>query len=263
MNRFLCLLFLAASSLHPASAEPISAQHKQGSMHGFLLVKSPQGKVIAVGEVVQLAEGVRLHSRLVFHFRDGSLDDETTVLLQRETLTLLRDHHVQKGPEFPTPLDVTINVPAGEVTWLDTKDGKIEINKRHMELPSDLANGIIPLVMDNVRPNVAETKVSYLASAPKPRVVKLSIKPEERESFTVGDLPFFATRYVMHIELGGFAGIIAPMVGKQPLDIHHWVTTGEVPSYVRMQGPFYMGGPVWTVELASPLWSHDGKLDRR
>lgn len=40
--------------------------------------------------------------------------------------------------------------------------------------------------MDNIRPNYVETKISYPATAPKPRLVKLFIKPEARDSFTVG-----------------------------------------------------------------------------
>ena len=51
-------------------------------------------------------------------------------------------------------------------------------------------------------------------------------------------------------------------MGKQPPDIHHWVIIGEVPRYVTMQRPFYMGGSVWTVKLASPVWYHEGELDR-
>lgn len=224
-------------------------------MHGFLLVKSAQGKVIAVGDVVQMVEGTRVHSQLLFRFRDGSTDDESTVFLQKDVLRLVSDHHVQKGPSFPAPLNVTIDVPAAEVTWQEAKGGKIEVHKDHMELPDDLANGILPAVMVNIPKNAAETKVSYLANTPKPRIVRLSMKPERRESFTVGGLAYFANRYVVHVELGGLAGLIAPIIGKQPADSRGWVVPGEVPSFVRLEGAFYPNGPVWTAELSSPVWS--------
>jgi hypothetical protein len=256
MNRRLVfLLFFALTASRFTPAQPISARHKEGSIHGFLLVKSAQGKVIGVGDLVQVAEDDRVHSRLVFHFRDGSVDDESTVFLEQDLLRLVSDHHIQKGPSFPTPLNVTINVHAAEVTWQETNGGKIEVNRKHLELPNDLANGIIPQVMENISPGAAETKVSYLVNNPKPRIVELRVKPEARDRFTVGGLEYFANRYLVHVELGGFAGLIAPFIGKQPDDGRVWVMTGEVPSFTRMQGAFYAGGPVWTVELTSPVWS--------
>jgi hypothetical protein len=75
----------------------------------------------------------------------------------------------------------------------------------------------------------------------------------------VGGLAYFATRYDIHIELGGLAGLIAPMTGKQPGDLYGWVITSEVPSFAKMKGSFYQGGPVWTVELASPEWPASSK----
>lgn len=225
-------------------------------MHGFLLLRTAQGNVIAVGDLMQVAEGDRIRSRLVFRFNDGSTDDESTVFLQKDVLHLVSDHHVQKGPSFPTPLDVMIDVAAAEITWHEPKGGKIEVHKEHMELPNDLANGIIPAVMENIPQNAAETKVSYLASTPKPRLVRLLVKPQGQESFTVGGVAYSAKRYVMHIELGGLAGMIAPIIGKQPEDSRGWIVPGEVPSFVRLEGAFYPSGPVWTAELSSPVWSY-------
>jgi hypothetical protein len=52
------LMVLFTVSLH-VSAEPIPAAQKQGSMHGFLLLKSADGKVIAIGDQVNVVLGVR------------------------------------------------------------------------------------------------------------------------------------------------------------------------------------------------------------
>lgn len=255
MNRLVFLLFFAGMSLRFAPAEPIPARHKQGSMHGFLLLKSADGKVIGVGEVVQVAQRTRVRSRLVFHFRDGSVDEESTEFLEQGMLRLVSDHHVQKGPSFPMPLDVTISGATGQVSWQESKGGKSTLKTEHMQLPDDLANGMIPVVVENLSSNAAETKVSYLANDPKPRLVKLCFKPEEPGSFTVGWLRYSAARYNIHVELGGLTGVIAPFVGKQPADSHGWVIPGEVPTFAKIQGPLYDGGPVWTVELVSPEWS--------
>lgn len=255
MNRSVFLLLLAFAGAHFSSAELIPARHKQGSTHGFLIVKSMQGKVIGVGDVLQVVQGNQVHSRLVFRFRDGSVDDDMTVFSEGNVLRLISDHHVQRGPSFPVQLDVTINAAAEEVMWKEAKAGKLEVNRKRMELPSDLANGIIPPLMENIPPNAVETKVSYLASDPQPRIVTLSIKPEARDRFAVGGIAHFANRYLIHVELGGLTGIITPFIGKQPDDSRAWIVTGEVPIFAKMEGPFYQGGPMWTIEMASPVWS--------
>jgi len=33
-----------------------------------------------------------------------------------------------------------------------------------------------------------------------------------------------------------------------------WILGGDAPAFVKAEQPFYAGGPVWRVELASPSW---------
>jgi hypothetical protein len=35
-----------------------------------------------------------------------------------------------------------------------------------------------------------------------------------------------------------------------------WVLSGEAPAYLKSEGPLYMGGPVWRIELLSPAWKN-------
>jgi hypothetical protein len=248
------LVFITGAGFRFASADPIPAKQKQGSMYGFLLLKSVQGKVIAVGDQMTTVKGSQVHSRLVFHFRDGSIDDETTVLRQGTVFQLVSDHHIQKGPSFPDPLDLAVNVPAREVTWREIKDGKEKVTREHMDLPPDLANGMISLLPQNFPKTAAEMKVSYLAGTSKPRVVKLSIKPLGQGRFRVGGARRVANQFNIHVEIGGVAGVVAPVIGKQPPDTKIWVMDAEVPAFLRMEAPFYQNGPIWTAELAAPVW---------
>jgi len=39
-------------------------------------------------------------SRTLFHFKDGSINDETTVFGKRHTFQLISDHRSQKGSSF-------------------------------------------------------------------------------------------------------------------------------------------------------------------
>ena len=238
----------------PAVAEPIPARNTQGAMHGFLLLKSGDGKVIGTGDMIQVVHGRDVHSRLVFRFRDGSLDDDTAVFQQGRTLQLLSDHHVQKGPSFPKPLDFTIDVAKSAATWKEFKDGKVEVKTEHVDVPDNAANGMVAIVLQNVAPSMGEAKVSYVVGSPKPRVVRLSMKPEGLESYLLGGSIRKAKKYRIHIDLGGLVGVVAPIIGKQPADISIWVADGEVPTVVKIEGALYDGGPIWTIVQTAPAW---------
>ena len=253
------LVLFTGFGFHDASAEPIPVKQKQGAMHGFLVLKSSEGKVIAVGDEVNTVGGNQVRSRLIFHFRDGSIDDEISVFRQGTVFQLVSDHHIQKGPSFPEPLDLAVNVPAGKVTWHEYKDGHDETKTEHMDLPGDLANGMTSLIVENFPPKAAEMKVSYLAGSSKPRIVKLLVKPDGEDSFQVAGVSRRSNRFNIHTEIGGVAGVIAPMIGKQPSDIKVWVVQGEIPVFLRMEGALYPKGPIWTMELTSPVWYEEVK----
>ena len=63
-------------------AEPVPVHHMEGTVQGFLALRTTEGKTIAAGGLTQVVQGNRLVSRLTFRFKDGSVDDETTVFSQ-------------------------------------------------------------------------------------------------------------------------------------------------------------------------------------
>ena len=253
--RFVVLLAVAQFAVRHLRADAIPVKEKQGTMHGFLVLKSAEGKIIAMGTEINTVEGNRVRSRTTFHFRDGSIDEEVSTFTQERVFQLISDHHIQKGPSFPDPMDLSINVPAKTVSWREIKHGKAERRIEHMDLPPDLANGMTSLIVQNFPANAAELKVSYLAGASKPRVVKLSAKPDGGETFRVAGVSRrHSKRYKIQVEIGGLAGVVAPLVGKQPSDVEMWVTAGEVATFLKMVGPLYEKGPIWTMQLAAPVW---------
>jgi hypothetical protein len=50
-----------------------------------------------------------------------------------------------------------------------------------------------------------------------------------------------ARRYDVAIKLGGVAGVVAPLVGKAPEDVHVWIVEGMTPAFVRMDGQLFAG----------------------
>src|SRR5207244_8241999 len=97
------------------SAEPVPAVLIEGTSHGFLTLRSTDGTLLASGDQAQIARGGTLTNRLTFRFKDGSIDDSTTVFTQRGMLRLLTYHDVQKGPTFPKPIEVTADTRSGEI----------------------------------------------------------------------------------------------------------------------------------------------------
>lgn len=246
----MCLCLCAATA---AGADPISVKHKQGEVHAFLSIRSDDGKLIGYADEVNVPAGRAWRSRLTMRFLDGSLSDETTLYTQGPTLHMLTDHLVQKGPSFPKPTDMTIDTAKGQVTYHEEKDGKDELKTDAMEMPSDLANGMVPMVLQNFPRGTEELKVGYVVTAPKPRLVKLAIHRDGQGTYKVGTARP-ATQFRIHIEIGGLEGMVAPVIGKEPPDMRAWVSSGEAPTFLKMHGIVFIGGPEWTLQLISPQW---------
>jgi hypothetical protein len=113
---------------------------------------------------------------------------------------------------------------------------------------------MISFVLKNIPPNAPETKVSLLVATPKPRLVTLAISSRGEEPFSLVDTPRKAIHYEIQIQLGGLAGVVAPIIGKQPPKIQVWMVGGDAPVVVREEGPIYPDGPMLSIELASPAW---------
>jgi hypothetical protein len=237
-----------------ASGQPLNVRHRVGSVHGFLVLRNGAGAILASGEMTQVAHGDRIKLRVVFRFRDGSIDDETTVYSQRGSFLLMSDRLLQRGPSFPHPSDITIDVRGQQLSVRDLSIGGAAVKTEHLDLPPDLSNGLLYTLMQNLPADTPKTVISFLAAVPKPRLVKLAIAPEGEDPFTAGGRSYKAARYVVKVELGGVEGVVAPMIGKQPADTHIWVTGGSVPAVVRVDTALYPEGPIWSIQLASPSW---------
>ena len=234
--------------------QSVPVRHPEGTVHGFLVIHTLDGKQIAVGELIQTVRGDRVTARTTYRFKDGSVDDDIVVYSQHGVFRLISDHQIQKGPSFPHPSDVAVDAITGQVTVHSDEGGKEKVTTEHVDVPPDLANGMILTLLKNLAPSAGETKLSLLAVTPKVRMVKLAISTAGEDPFTVASAHHKAMHYVMKIQLGGIAGAVAPLIGKQPHDIDVWIVGGSAPAFVKMDGPTYEGGPVWQIELVSPVW---------
>lgn len=256
-TRSIAMVLICASALSGAcaAASPVAVRHQEGLLHGFLVLSTLDGKAIAEGDLIQVPHGNRITSRLTYHFKDGSLQEETTVFSQRGSFRLISYHLVQKGPAFQHATEVTIAASTGQVTVQYTDDdGKEKTFNEHMKLPPDLSNGLMLTLLKNLGPDAVPLEVSMLVATPKPRLVKLVISSQPKEPFTLAGAGREALQYAIKVEIGGIAGLVAPWLGKQPPDSHVWILGGESPTFVKSESLSYMGGPLWRTELVAPVW---------
>ena len=251
------VVVLAASCvlLRPsvAPADPVKVRYAEGVVRGFLALRNLDGSHVATGDLIQFTRGSRVTSRLVFRFKDGSFREETAVFSQRGTFRLLRSRLVQRGPTFPEALEMTIECATGDVTVRYTEDGKEKVEAKKMELPPDLANGMTLTLLKNIQPG-APPALSMVVATPAPRLVKLAVSRAADDAFTVAGSRRTATHYAVKVEISGLTGFLARLTGKEPPPSHVWILQGDAPAFVKSEGPMFLGGPIWRIELVSPVW---------
>src|SRR6476660_4453717 len=133
-------ILLPAPSL---MGDPVPVRHMEGRIHGFLVLRDIEDKLLASGTLTQSAAGNRVTNELSFHFKDGSVQQETTVFSQRRTFELLTYRQVQKGPAFKRAQNMSLSTSTGQVTiQYSDDDGREKTITDHVKMPPDLANGM-------------------------------------------------------------------------------------------------------------------------
>ena len=251
------ILLIVTWPPRPASADAIFVRQAEGSIHAFLVLQTLDGKTIAEGDLVETAKGATVKIQTSYRFHDGSFYEETSEFSQHGQFRLLSNHLIQKGPSFKLAMDRTIDASTGQVNVRYTDDkGKEKMESQRLELPADIANGLFLVLMKNIDP-ASTTTVTVVAGEPKPRLVKVIITPEGKAPFLIGRSKREAIVYDLKPKIEGAAGVVAPLVGKQPADTHIWVFGGSVPAVLKSEGPLDPEGPIWRIQNADPSWPSD------
>jgi hypothetical protein len=233
----------------------VPVRFAEGSLHGFLVLSTPEGVLIASGDLLQVARDGGVKSRLVFHFKDGSVFDETVVFTQRNVFTMQSYHLVQRGPVFPEDTEITLERASGKyhAKTRARKDGREKVKDGKLVLPLDVSNGMVLTLVKNLSAGAGET-VHMVAFTPTPKLIKLELAPSGEQKILVGGTEKSATHYVLKPILGIWLKLFASLLGRTPPDNHAWIVTADVPAFVKFEGPLYMNGPVWRIELTTPRW---------
>lgn len=242
--------WLLASAAVVLSAPPrtdvVPVRWAEGTVHGFLELRSQTGDLLADGDLLQVPRDSDLESRLVFHFKDSSLFQETVTFTQHGAFRFESYRLVQKGKAFGADIDVALSRSGQyEVKSISHKDGKEKRYTGTLDLPADIYNGLIPVIGKNVDRQRSQT-VHVVAFTPKPTVIALEFVPTAPERGVV--------RYTLKPKLNLLQRVGAKLTRQTPPDSHLWIVTDEVPAFARFEGPLY-SGPVWRIELRSPRLS--------
>jgi hypothetical protein len=236
-------------------ADPIPVRFVEGAMHGFLVLRTFDGALVASGDLLQRSRGNgEVESRMVFRFEDGSMFDERVVYAQQTVFALRTYRLLQRGPAFPEDTDVSLESATGKYRVITTaKNGGSRAVEGTLDLPPDVYNGMLLTVAKSLLQGAGET-VHLVAFTPTPRIIEVQIAPAGEHQVRVGVLTKTAVHYVFKPKLGGGLSLLARLAGRYPPDCHVWVVTDDVPAFVRFDGPLFTLGPVWRIELTSPRW---------
>lgn len=255
------LLLFSLATISSRADEAASAQgvrYNEGVTHGFLLLSTLQGKTVAHGELLQSSRDGEVKGHMVFRFEDGSLSDETTEFTQHGVTMLKSYHQIQRGPAFPKDVDYRIDRVSAtkgryKAVLKDRKSGDVKTYEDTFDMPADLYNGLIIVTAKNL-PEGGSRTVHMLALTPKPRVIRLDVRPQATPAIRHGAFDENVVRYALDPDLGFLLGTAAKLIGKDPPDQHLWLARKEAPGFVKFEGPMYNGGPVWRISLAAPCF---------
>lgn len=232
--------------------EGIAVRYAEGTVHGFLDLRTSTGELLASGDLFQIPKDDGIESRLVFRFADSSLFEETASYTQHHVFALRSYHLVQRGPAFKNDIDASLAASGEYVVTAKSRDGKEKHYQGHLDVPADVSNGIVIVLLKNIPRDESRT-VHVVAFTPQPRLVGLELTPQGEERVLNGQGSETAVKFVLKPRLGSFVKFFARLAGKLPPDSHAWIVTHEVPMFVRFEGPLY-SGPVWRIDLSSPRW---------
>ena len=253
----LILLLAVLLGSFPLTAAPIPVRFAEGSIHGFLVLRTQEGRFLAQGDLLEVARGAEIQKTTRFRFKDGSLFEETVVFTQHGVYALQSYRLERRGPAFTEDTKISLERATGKyrVETKTHKDGSAKVLEGSLILPPDVYNGMIPTILRELGKGAGAT-VHFLAFTPEPRIIQLEITPSGGLKMMVGETEVTAVHYVLKARLGTWLKIVAKLLGRTPKDAHAWILDGEVPAFVGFEGQFYTSDPVWRIELVSPTRSN-------
>lgn len=247
-------LGLALLDAHAVGAAPVTMRYPEGPARGFLAVFEPgTHHELAQGELIQRLERRVVVSRLVIHFADGSLYDETVRFAQKPVFRVLSYALTEKGTAFPDETSVQFDRSGRYDAMLRARGEPAKHASGTTTIPEDVSNGLTSVLLKNLPPG-ASAHAHLLTFRPEPLLLDVDLAPEGSDPFWVGDDATPATRFLVKPTVPGVKGLLASMLGREPPEVRMWIAPPPAPGLVRFQGALSAGGPPFLIELSGPRW---------
>jgi len=249
-----CFLFLPAFlGLQPNDVAPVPVRFVEGTVHGFLVLSTIDGTTLASGDLRQTSSSKGIEGHTLFQFKDGSVSEETVVFTQQTAFSMQSYQSAQRGPAFAEDKEILLERSSRRyrVKIKDHKDRREKVIEGSLDLPADVYNGMILTVAKNL-PKATRKTIHVVAFTPEARIIQLEIAPVGEQKVTVGGRTETATDYALHPQLGVWLKLLSNLTGRTPPDEHVWILADPVPAFVKFEGPLYVSGPIWRIELTSP-----------
>jgi hypothetical protein len=169
---------------------------------------------------------------------------------QQQVFTMVAYRLVQRGPSFPEAVDVSLDRKTALYTARSTSKGKEAVSSGRIELPPDVYNGMVAMLLKNLPPGRSET-VHVIAFTPTPRLIQVELVLVGNQRVLVDDQTRQAVLYAVKPKLGAVLGFFAAVLGKTPADHACIILAQDVPAFVRCDGPLFLNGPIWRIELTT------------
>src|SRR5207244_5570569 len=103
---------------------------------------------------------------------------------------------------LPTSKDAKVDRDNGryEIRYKGDEEAAEEVLKGKIELPNDVYNGLLGMLMKNMPAGTATT-VQIIAFTPKPRLVKMLLTPAGSDTVMMGESAVPATRFLVKPQL--------------------------------------------------------------
>jgi hypothetical protein len=228
MRVAIALLLLAFTS----GADAVEVRHAIGSLHGFPSMSDESGRVIADGELTQELRGGRLAVQVRWAFRDGREVVESDAFRVGPELTQERFSWIERqGGEERRRFEVDFGTGrALAVTHGGTRDASRDEAKLDLAAGRAFTGYGAALAASQLPFDAPGWKgeITFVAFTPKPRAVKLEVRPDGEERLRVAGRAIGCDRLTLHPAIPFPVNLFA-----HAADAHLWFTHGAPPALVR------------------------------
>src|SRR5207248_382770 len=144
----------------------------------------------------------------------SSFFEERVTFTQHDVFRLVSYRLIQTGPAFAQDLDASLAREGNHyrVVARSHPDGRERTWEGSMDLPPDLYNGMIIMLLKNLSARDTEV-VHLLAFTPRPRMIELALVPAGRPRVLNGSSSETALLFDLKPKLGALVGFFAHVMG--------------------------------------------------